>query len=111
MKFINLTPHTVTLNASDFYPVHSFAPSGKVARVEMKFYETHCNLGLGISLRKSIAGDVIDLPDEVKDSETYYIVSAQVRLALPDRKDLVSPGDLIRDENGNVVGCKFFIIN
>lgn len=35
----------------------------------------------------------------------YLLVSAMVREALPLRKDLVSPGQLLRDDDGNVIGC------
>jgi hypothetical protein len=36
----------------------------------------------------------------------YYIVSAMVRAALPDRKDLLVPSQQVRDDAGRVVGCK-----
>lgn len=38
--------------------------------------------------------------------ETYYIVSQIVKSALPTRKDLLVPAEVVRDENGNIVGCK-----
>ena len=39
------------------------------------------------------------------------IVSALVRTALPDRKDLASPVDVIRDEKGVILGCRALEIN
>ena len=50
-----------------------------------------------------------EIDDEQPD--VLLIVSAMVRQALPDRKDLASPGDLVRDENGAVIGCGNLIIN
>jgi hypothetical protein len=61
----------------------------------------------GIQLVRKSYGSV-DLPPETGD---IYIVSNIVRQAFPDRKDLASPGDLIRDENGIVIGCKNLIVN
>jgi hypothetical protein len=34
-----------------------------------------------------------------------------VRESVPSRKDVVSPGELIRDAKGNPVGCKGFEMN
>lgn len=32
-------------------------------------------------------------------------------VACPDRLDLLSPGDLVRDEKGVIVGCTNFVMN
>jgi hypothetical protein len=37
---------------------------------------------------------------------TLYIVSSVVQAALPNRTDLVSPHDIMRDADGVVVGCR-----
>ena len=34
-----------------------------------------------------------------------------VRLALPERKDLVSPGECVRDSQGRVVSCYSLVSN
>ena len=36
----------------------------------------------------------------------YYIVSQMVKSALPNRKDLLVPADVVRDKQGNILGCK-----
>lgn len=42
----------------------------------------------------------------VPEATTVYVVSALVRLALPYRRDLASPGPLVRDADGQPVGCR-----
>lgn len=97
----NLTPYPVTVAGITFHP------EGIVPRLSQKsqfvrYYEN-------IPLVKLEFGGVVDLPEEQED--TLLIVSAMVRQALPDRKDLASPGDFIRDENGIVTGCGNLVIN
>jgi hypothetical protein len=97
---INLTPHTV--NLKDFE-----IPSSGVARVSQNLVVV--GVFDGIDLAVAQYGDVVGLPDS--QDNTMFIVSAMVRNACPDRFDLASPGDLIRDDNGNIIGAKNLIIN
>ena len=104
-KFINLTPHTITINNGTQYH-----PSGKVARVENKFSNFCC----GIS--KVFYGEIENLPEP--EDGTYYIVSAMVLAANNSkpkcrrRGDLVSPAtghpDCVR-ENGFIVSVPGFV--
>ena len=106
-KIINLTPHAVIVDGV------TFPPSGKIARVEEKvehLKEVALEDGKArIALVKKTYGEVVGLPDPCEG--TYYIVSAMVRLACPAQQDLLSPGDLIRDDKGVIVGCKNLIAN
>jgi hypothetical protein len=118
MKIINLTPHNIIVNN------YNFPPSGTVARCE-EITEKNVSLmtegGESFQLVKKYYGKVENLPEIETYKEhplsnynhiaVYYIVSAMVRLAVPDRQDLLSPGDLIRDEKGNIVGCKNLVCN
>jgi hypothetical protein len=36
----------------------------------------------------------------------FYIVSQLVKSALPNRADLLVPAEVVRDQSGNIVGCK-----
>lgn len=99
--FQNLTPHAVKVGQT------TFLPSGQVARCATTMVP--CGTHLGVELYKSVVGDVVGLPTETEG--TFLIVSAMVRCALPNRKDLVSPGNLVRDSSGNVIGCDGFITN
>jgi len=98
MDFINLTPHDVNCNG------RIFPKSAIVARCSSQ--STVVQTVDGIDLCKTEFGEVQDLP--APSDDTFYIVSALVRSACPERKDLVSPGDLLRDAEGKVIGCKNF---
>ena len=63
----------------------------------------------GIPLTRVSFGAVVDLPPPVEG--TIYIVSALVRSAVPNRLDVASPGELVRDSAGAVLGCKSLILN
>lgn len=98
--FINCTPHNINVRKTDGSIV-TFERSGIIARcTEMRNDVEEVN---GIMLRKVVFGEVYDLPDPVPG--TFYIVSMAVRAALPSRGDLVSPGALMRDGNGQPIGC------
>ncbi len=105
MNFINLTPHAIHL-------IHdngemTIEPSGKIARCKEITKPAHVLNGIEIVYRSY--GEVEYLPES--DVQTMYIVSALVRLAVPERSDVASPGDLLRDENGNIIGCKNLVVN
>lgn len=106
-KLVNLTPHDI--NVVTDRGLHTIPKSGKVARVAQ--VSTMCDImdDTGIVLLVQELQDVVDLPTQRPD--TLLVVSAMVRTALPGRLDLVSPGDLIRDDTGNPVGCKGLITN
>lgn len=105
MEIINLTPHAINILADG--GTITIPPSGTIARCgEASEPAGEIN---GIPLVTKTYTEVTGLPDEAPG--VYYIVSAMVRQALPDRRDLLSPGDLVRDENGNVIGCRNLICN
>ncbi|NBW21235.1 MAG: hypothetical protein EBR82_76065 [Caulobacteraceae bacterium] len=103
MTLFNLTPHAVVLVLADGTLV-AFPPSGKVARVSQLV--TRVGTVSGVPVVTTRPGPVTGLPDFDADDGAGYIVSALVRIALPDRIDLFSPADLVRDAAGNVVGCR-----
>jgi hypothetical protein len=98
---INLTPHAIHL------PTVTIEPSGTVARCQ----EITVQAGTfeGTALVRKEYGQVTDLP--APEDGVLYIVSMMVRLALPDRTDLASPGDLVRDASGQIVGAKNLAVN
>ena len=100
MKFVNLTPHTITLNDG-----REFQPSGTIARVSNKFTEFNEQGICCVSY-----GDVENLPQPEQD--TIYIVSAMVLAACADRPDVVAPAtghpNCIRD-NGRIVSVPGFV--
>ena len=106
-NLVNLTPHKVTVVSKDGSVIASFLPSGVVARMSVtdeKIGEVE-----GIDIYKSQFGDVEDLA-EVEDC-TMFIVSRIVRTGNPDRSDLLSPGTLVRNAEGQPVGCLGLVSN
>ena len=111
-RLVNLTPHEVVIH--HYGTVTTIAQSGVVARVAQTAWavrtawdavsQTQC-----IPLVRAEYGPVEGLADPVED--TIYIVSSMVRLAVPDRSDVASPADLVRDAAGKIVGCKALEIN
>ena len=100
MKMKNLTPHAITIFLDDGEV--TIPASGAVARVSevRTFSGTVC----GITVDTVSYGKVTDLPEE--EEGVALIVSAMVRAALPERKDLFSPGLLVRDSGGQPLGCR-----
>jgi len=100
---INLTAHTI----NEVTTGTAIPPSGRVVRakpVTRKSAE-FCGFPIFTSSLNSIEG----LPEP--EEGVMYIVSALVLGALPDRKDLLAPGNVLRDENNRPVGCVGFRSN
>jgi len=60
--------------------------------------------GISVPVNQTRFGEVFDLPDPQPD--TIFVVSALVAQAVPDREDVFFPDDIVRDANGNVIGCR-----
>jgi len=102
MKFLNLTPHPITIvegEQSTVYPVDGPAPRLAVER------EALGQIG-GISVVRSTMGEPTGLP-EPQDG-VIIIVSALVaeHASVAGRADLAYPGEAIRDPEGKIVGAK-----
>ena len=104
-NLINLTPHMINVLHADG-SISNIASSGLARCAEQRV--KHGSID-GIELYAVSYGEVSGLPEQVED--TFYIVSMPVRLALPERKDLLSPGELVRDSEGKPIGCKGFATN
>ena len=104
MTIVNMTPHSIKLVTAS--GTMQYAPVG-LARVS----QTQTVVGEvdGVKLVNVHFGEVVGLPEPV--TGTLYIVSAMVREACKSRTDLASPGDLVRDADGNIQGCKSLILN
>ena len=101
-KVVNLTPHALNV-IDDAGVVHTFAPSGAIARVATTRDSLPPVAGLPVS--RATFGDVQGLPDPADD--TIFVVSGMVLAALKGaRSDVFAPGDLVRDDKGQPVGCK-----
>ena len=109
MKLVNLTPHAITIHAEAFagFAARVELPaSGAVARcaVTSRSLGTVEHGGVAIPVTTAALGAVTDLPEP--SDGIAYAVSRIVAEACPARSDLYFPGEAIRDERGQIVGCR-----
>lgn len=107
MKFLNYTPHIINVTDAAGNLLQSF-PSVGVARVPVVNSHVGSIGGIEIFVSEPKVG-MASIP-EPQDG-VAFIVSTIVRTAFPDRMDLFSPGDLIRDIKGQPVGCRGLVRN
>lgn len=100
MTILNLTPHKINIFDEEKSPIISLESNGVARCTTTKVKEAEVN---GIPVFRTEYGAIIGLPEQ-RDGVTI-IVSLLVRQAAPERDDLVSPGELLRDEKGQPVGC------
>lgn len=102
-KIINLTPHDIHVRTAQG-EMKTFPRSGQIARVAQ---ESRLETSVaGVPVAVPTFGAVLDLPAE--EPNTFLLVSMMIRNALPSRRDLLSPGDMLRDEAGKIIGCVSF---
>ena len=102
MKIINCTPHTINFVNDAGEVIRSIEPSGILPRVSSSI-----NLVGdidGIPDEETVYGEITDLPE--KQDGVILIVSAMVASRLPNRDDLRVPGRQVRNDRGQVIGCK-----
>jgi len=100
MNIINLTPHEINIYNADKELLMSVPSTGEARCATIK---TEIGKVDGVSLFETTYGEISGLPDS--SGEGIIVVSFLVRQALPNRVDLFSPGELIRNETGQPVGC------
>ena len=111
----NYTPHAVTVFDGDNDPLATFQSVG-LARAE-QYEQILGEIEVepeSVPLKKMVFGGVVGLP-EVANPDEYFIVSSLAAQAaravnhpLADR--LLVPSDPVRNENGQIVGCRSFSI-
>lgn len=104
---VNCTPHPISLLNKDMSILMTLPKGELVPRlIENKSdYLEDNNYPVPLFTKKF--GKIENLPNPILG--TIFIVSKFVLDAAPDnRTDLVSPGDLVRDSNGNILGCTSF---
>jgi len=114
MKLVNLTPHTINVISFTSGTSVALPPTGTVARCATKSRTVGTVAVVGtakenIALFRVEYGEVVDLP--APEEGTLFVVSALVRSAVPARDDVASPGDLVRDEKGQPIGCRGLVVN
>ena len=103
-SLLNLTPHAINIILADGMEIE-IRPQEVSARVDVKLEQVgHI---CAIPTYRAHYGEIKGLPEPRPG--TCLIVSGVVRLALPDRFDLYSPGEPVRDAAGKVIGCRGLI--
>jgi len=104
--FRNLTPHPLAVMAEDGTILH-LAKCSKPARCvnTPQALPSLSYDGKGYRLSKSSFGAVEELPVAVSG---IVLVTSAIVADMVKRPDVVSPGDLIRDSEGRVIGCNGF---
>lgn len=97
----NFTPHPISICNNAGEVVRVFQPEGLV---RLRAVTVPAGEIDGIPVTRTEFGEPEGLPD-FKEG-TFYIVSQLVKSALPSRSDLLVPAEVVRDEKGNIVGCR-----
>jgi hypothetical protein len=103
MNIINMTPHPINLVDKQGIIIEVF-PSNGIIRLESQIMSMGYINDI-VPITKTVFNEPEGLPNY--DENTYYIVSQLVKNAI-DRKDLIVPTEILRDEKGNILGCCSF---
>lgn len=107
IRYINLTPHALQVKSLDGGFIIILPDAEGPARVIYEHLPPEQVAIGGSEVAVAVAGkprEIIGLPDPQPD--IVFIVAKAVADAAPaGRGDLMSPGRLLRDAEGKVVGC------
>lgn len=103
MEIVNLTPHTLNIHNENGDLALAVLPSGESARVQVNRVKKMDRAGMPFFVTNY--GKVDGLPEYAHGDQVVYVVSGMVRSAVPDRVDVFQPGELLRDDDGRVIGC------
>jgi len=110
-KFMNLTPHAVTVCDPTGAVIATIPPSGQLARVKpLPVVVGAVEIdGHSVPVRVNDYGPLQGLPDPAPD--TLFIVSllaASAAARLGRIADIIVPDDTVRDSAGQILGCRAF---
>lgn len=100
-KIINLTPHVINIITDSENII--IEPSGTIARCKAS-NQIIGSLNTNIPVTKTVFGAVENLPEQQEC--IIYIVSMLVAQSEKHRNDLYFPNDVVRDDKGNIIGCR-----
>lgn len=101
-KIINCTPHAINFLREDGIVLATVEPSGTIARAaQTRERVSEVN---GIVVNQCSYGAVTGLPDP--QPETIYLVSALTAQACRNRSDVFIVDDAVRNESGQIIGCR-----
>lgn len=101
---MNFTPHPINVCDTAGKVIKTFQPEGLV-RLKASTVPAGFDVD-GVPVTKTLFGEPEGLPEQ--QGGVFLIVSQIVKSALPERTDLLVPAEVVRDEKGNILGCKSF---
>lgn len=107
MQLINLTPHPFVLMNSEEEPVLELPPCDNPPRADVEkelVSILEIQEDVGVRVTKVRMGEVKGLPEPYSDKR--YVVSRVIAEACPNRTDLYIPDETVRDNEGNIIGCR-----
>ena len=100
-KIKNFTPHPINICDNAGVVIRTIQSEGLV---RLKAETVSAGEIDGVPTSKTVFGKAEGLPEFEKG--VFYIVSQLVKSALPQRNDLLVPAEVVRDDKGNIIGCK-----
>ncbi|WP_017589747.1 hypothetical protein [Nocardiopsis ganjiahuensis] len=105
MSVVNLTPHEVTVVDEHARVIRTWGRASDPVRVEAVRVPLREVEGVPLLAEERTRAR---LPEPVEG--VWFIVSSVVSSAHPERRDLLVPSDLVRDDKGVVTGCRSFVL-
>lgn len=103
-KIVTIAPSgQISRVKQDMELIATYPPGTNIVNLMKHDVNVHTNEEGLIELYKPTYGEVMGLPEP--QPNTVYVVSGMVNAATPDRSDVVSPGDHVRDGEGKPIGC------
>ena len=101
-NLVNCTPHAINLVNEEGVEI-LVLPKGEVIP---RLTQTTQVVGevMGIPITETQFGQTTDLPEPQEG--VFLVVSRLVLAANPNRTDLLVPNEMVRNEEGHIVGCK-----
>lgn len=107
MKIINCTPHPINIIGDNNEVIASFPKGDIIPRLTQKTVQVG---GInGIPLTSTNFSETQNMPRKLDG--VVYIVSRLVLEDNRDRNDLLVPNEIVRDDDGNIIGCRSLSIN
>ena len=103
-KIINKTPHPIHIVDATGEVVKTLPLCPKEELIRLASETVSAGEVAGVPLSKTVFGEPTGLPPFQEG--TYYVVSQLVKSALPERGDLLVPAEMVRDERGQIIGCR-----
>jgi hypothetical protein len=112
-RIINTTPHAVNIIDGPTFPNdgHTIRLTAKTVAAAPIVIGNTAN-PVTVPVTRSVFGEPVYLVDGQPEPlpqmrpGVFYIVSQIVKSAMPSRFDFLVPAEVVRDEAGNIVGCK-----